>query len=118
VPIEVYNASETDRDGVQATYVIEDDQKQTVARGTFDSVALPVGKNNALGTVILPLSSLSSPAKYTLTVSLAADVKNHWEFWVYPATVPSAEAGNEKQRSASSNSSLIPLPSSHYTFFP
>ena len=112
VPIEVYNASETDREGVQATYVIEDEQKQTVAQGTFDSVALPVGKNNPLGSVILPLSSLSSPAKYTLTVSLSADTRNHWEFWVYPSTVPSAEAGHEKQRSASSNSSLFTLHSS------
>ena len=97
VPIEVYNASETDGQNVQATYEITDEQKQIVAQGTFDSASIPMGKNNPLGTVTLPLRSFGNPAKFTLAVSLAAAsdgssaVKghNHWDFWVYPATVPS-----------------------------
>ncbi len=53
------------------------------ARGT----ALPVG------AVSVPLDRLAAPARYTLRLMLpGTTVRNHWDFWVYPANLPDVPA--------------------------
>ena len=34
-----------------------------------------------------PLAHFDKPTKLTLTVQLADNIKNHWDFWVYPKTI-------------------------------
>jgi len=84
VPVEAYNAFDTNVLEATATYVVTDDSLRVVAQGDLYTGSLPIGKNIPLGTVTLPLESVQSPAKLTLTVQFTDFIKNHWDFWVYP----------------------------------
>ena len=81
VPIEVYNASAGAIQHARATWRIGN------ITGTLPVTTIPVGKNTSLGTITLSLSQFERPTKLTLTVQLADNIKNHWDFWVYPKTI-------------------------------
>ena len=83
IPVEAYNALPADIAEASATYSISSDGR-VLAEGRLASGVLPVGKNHKLGTVCFPLCSVSEPSKLTLTVRIAGDNSNHWDFWVYP----------------------------------
>ena len=83
IPVEAYNALPADIAEASATYSISSDGR-VLAEGRLASGVLPVGKNHKLGTVNFPLCSVSEPSKLTLTVRIAGDNRNHWDFWVYP----------------------------------
>ena len=83
IPVEAYNALPADIAEASATYSISSDGR-VLAEGRLASGVLPVGKNHKLGTVCFPLCSVSEPSKLTLTVRIAGDNRNHWDFWVYP----------------------------------
>ena len=83
IPVEAYNALPDDIAEASATYSISSDGR-VLAEGRLASGVLPVGKNHKLGTVNFPLCSVSEPSKLTLTVRIAGDNRNHWDFWVYP----------------------------------
>jgi len=83
IPVEAYNALPADIAEASATYSISSDGR-VLAEGRLASGVLPVGKNHKLGTVCFPLCSVSEPSKLTLTVRIAGDYRNHWDFWVYP----------------------------------
>ena len=83
IPVEAYNALPADIAEASATYSISSDGR-VLAEGRLASGVLPVGKNHKLGTVCFPLYSVSEPSKLTLTVRIAGDNRNHWDFWVYP----------------------------------
>jgi hypothetical protein len=83
IPVEAYNALPDDIAEASATYSISSDGR-VLAEGRMASGVLPVGKNHKLGTVCFPLCSVSEPSKLTLTVRIAGDNRNHWDFWVYP----------------------------------
>ena len=83
IPVEAYNALPDDIAEASATYSISSDGR-VLAEGRLASGVLPVGKNHKLGTVYFPLCSVSEPSKLTLTVRIAGDNRNHWDFWVYP----------------------------------
>ena len=83
IPVEAYNALPDDIAEASATYSISSDGRM-LAEGRLASGVLPVGKNHKLGTVCFPLCSVSEPSKLTLTVRIAGDNRNHWDFWVYP----------------------------------
>ena len=89
VPIELYNAYSSPLGNVNVRYVISREDGNIVTGGLLKSgVVLPVGKNLQLGTVSYVLDSIQAPVKLTLTVRLSKDIKNHWDFWVYPAQMP------------------------------
>ena len=81
VPIEVYNASAGAIQNTRATWRISD------ITGTLPVTTIPVGKNTSLGTITQSLSQFEMPTKLTLTIQLADNIKNHWDFWVYPKTI-------------------------------
>ena len=83
VPVEVYNAYSSAISGVNATYSILDGEQRLVDSGVLFTGTVPVGKNQQLGTVVLPLDTISKPTKMTLSVQLSGRLQNHWEFWVY-----------------------------------
>lgn len=54
------------------------------ADGTFVKRDLPQGQNIDLGSISVPLSSITESGKYTLSVSIpGTKAYNHWDFWVY-----------------------------------
>ena len=85
IPIEMYSALYTSVEQAKATYAVTDDSGQVCASGLLAQMAIPVGRNIPVGTVRMPLASVSCPAKLTLTVRLDDKIQNHWDFWVYSA---------------------------------
>ena len=83
VPIEVYNALYGNISPIRKSYMITNGHK-IVADGSLSSDSIPVGKNVQIGTVVVPLDSISEPCKLTLKVHIGKQVWNHWDFWVYP----------------------------------
>ncbi len=83
VPIEVYNAFMTSLTDARATYTIMAGDS-IFSQGTLFSGTLPTGKNIALGTISQSLGAVTTPQKLTLTVQFSENIKNHWDFWVYP----------------------------------
>ena len=102
VPVEAYNAFSTNVTDARATYKIHglrntNDELQNganvgdgdtvISQGTLFYGTLPVGKNIDLGTIQLSLAGITAPRKLTLTVQFSDNIKNHWDFWVYPRNV-------------------------------
>ncbi len=78
VPIECYNASNAELTNAKITWGVAG------ISNTLPVTTIPVGKNNELGTVTLPLARYDQPTKLTLTVTIDDVAENHWDFWVYP----------------------------------
>ena len=98
VDVELYNAYKEALTNATTHYTICDNNGNTLTNGTLKGGDIDVGKNIELGNVQLPLNSIESPSRLTLTVSIKADntsetAKNHWDFWVYPdkLQMPSTE---------------------------
>ena len=93
VPIEVYNALWGTISNTPVNCIITDDSLRLYHDVTLSKASLTLGKGNEVGEVVLPLNSITEPTKLTLTAQMSKDVKNHWNFWVYPDTVASNETG-------------------------
>lgn len=98
VDVELYNAYKEALTNATTHYTICDNNGNTLTNGTLKGGDIDVGKNIELGNIHLPLNSIESPSRLTLTVSIKADntsetAKNHWDFWVYPdkQQMPSTE---------------------------
>ena len=83
VPVEAYVACATKLTDAHATYIISHGDS-IVSQGDLFSGTLEIGKDIPLGNITLPLSTIKAPAKLTLTVRFSDNIKNHWDFWVYP----------------------------------
>lgn len=93
VPVELYNAYSEELRGAR----VRVDISSASSSPTPDysrlpaGKAIPVGKNFPLTDVTMPLSGISAPAKFTMTVTVTSDngpaAENKWDFWVYPASV-------------------------------
>ena len=94
VPISAYNAMYGEIQNARNSYVIVDDSMKVIAGGALSVGNIPIGKDINVGTVRLALNSIKSPKKLTLAVLLAGKMKNQWDFWVYPDSIPSETAGN------------------------
>ena len=82
VPIEAMNALWGTLVDCTTTYELWQADTLLIAADTLSVRPVPVGKNNDLGTITIPLSNVTKPAKLTLFVNNIAH--NHWDFWVYP----------------------------------
>ena len=92
VPVQVYNASDGPIQGARISYAIRDVAGRDVDGGTLPGRDIPVGKNNAVGTICFPLSNVTEPSKLTLHVYVGTAIHNSWDFWVYPLDVDDAAA--------------------------
>ena len=84
VPVEVYNAYNSNVTGVRTSYYIRNDSGQVMAGGILSQGDFPIAKNIEVGTVKVALDSIKAPQKLTLVVMLSGKLKNEWDFWVYP----------------------------------
>ena len=85
VPIEMYNAFYGDLSQCTVYYELVRNDSTILRVDTIANCSVPVGKNNPLGTIDIPLDSIPAPSKLTLTVTAGNIVRNHWDFWVYPS---------------------------------
>ena len=59
------------------------------AEGKLPMCDLPVGGNQQLGKISVPLSDITEPTRMMLVVSIpGTDAMNRWNFWVYPTPKP------------------------------
>jgi hypothetical protein len=95
VPVELYNAFSTALSHLNVTYSItENEHQQLIANGLLFTGTVPIGKNIQLGTIVMPLDSITHPTKLTLAVQLSGRIQNHWDFWVYPSQTADADDSN------------------------
>lgn len=84
--------------GRELHYEVTDEAGQVLAEGSTGTFDVPLGHNNSLGTLRLPLQDFSAPARLNLKISLdSTDVSNSWNFWLYPAQLPDSalQAGSD-----------------------
>ena len=105
VPVECYNAFFGDIQDIRAAYYVSNDSMQVYLGGLLFSGSIPLGKNTSLGTIRLPLDSIKTAQKLTLTIVFSGNkYVNHWDFMVVPT-----ETEKEKERPDSLSSSVIRL---------
>ena len=62
--------------------------------GTFARRDYPIGDNQAVGKVEIPLNRFDKPTHLRLRVhTIGTKAMNEWDFWVYPENVDMTEAG-------------------------
>jgi len=84
-PIEAYNAYWGSFDEIDCSWLVTADGGRIVSEGSLGKQLIPIGKQNSLGEVVLPLDTISQPQKLTLCVRLQGGLmSNQWDFWVYP----------------------------------
>ena len=83
VPVEAYNAFVTSLTDARATYIIKDGDS-IFSQGHLFTGTLQTGKNIPLGTIEQSLAAITTPRKLTLMVQFSENIKNSWDFWVYP----------------------------------
>lgn len=84
VPLEMYNAYIGGFKSTSTAYTVQSADSAVLFRGVLPAREIPLGKNNELGVVSIPLNGVAAPAKLTLTATTGGVVSNHWDFWVYP----------------------------------
>ncbi len=95
VDLEVMNACSGSLPDTNLDYAITDSNGNTLMKNSVAMTGLTVGKNHKATTVAMPLSDLPAPAKYTLTANLGDAGRNHWEFWVYPDSLPQTDLADD-----------------------
>lgn len=84
---EIAHFGEKELIGVTAEWTLSNQEGETVARGQFPTLDIPIGNGIRLGTIEQPLSIISKPSQLLLTLK-AGEYENAWNIWVYPAQLP------------------------------
>ena len=67
---------------------------ENIKEGTVAKKSFPVGDVQTVGNIDIPLSGITTPVHLRLNVEIkGTDIENHWDFWVYPQKVETAENG-------------------------
>lgn len=85
-----YGASPIKRNTLR--WQLDNQEGQTVGKGTISTSSIPCAVTDTLGTVEVPLLSIARPQKLTLKVSLE-HYRNEWDIWVYPRQQDSPQEG-------------------------
>lgn len=73
---------------------ITDEGGAVLRSGSFDELVLELENAQEAGQVSMDLTSIGTAQKLTLTSRLkGSDIRNQWEFWVYPSSLVLPEAG-------------------------
>ncbi|XWW47242.1 beta-glucuronidase [Fibrella sp. USSR17] len=90
--LELFHFGKAPLTKARINWTLTDAKQAVVASGHFDQAAIPIGSNNAIGKITVPLTGQTKAQKLTLTASLAGtSTTNDWEVWVYPTTVAEAK---------------------------
>ncbi len=91
---EVANFSDGQLSSIQPEWMLQNSKGVIIAQGSLRTQDVPVGNAFQLGSVSVPLTSISVADQLTLSVQLAGtSYRNSWSIWVYPEELP--EAGRE-----------------------
>jgi hypothetical protein len=70
--------------GIIPEWKIKDKRGKIIQSGKLPKTNIPLGNGFKLGNISFPLTSVPTPEKLILEVTLNS-VSNSWDFWVYPA---------------------------------
>ena len=82
--IEIAHYGESPLTACQPEWKITGQKGRLIQSGQFSKTDIPLGNAFNLGKISFPLSSVSSPEKRTLEVTVNR-LSNSWDFWVYPS---------------------------------
>ena len=89
--VEIAHYGEQPLVNAAAVWRVVDPAGRSVASGAWPAATIPIGKNMPLGHVHVDLARLAAPQAYKLVVGIAGTpYENDWNFWLYPAGVPTA----------------------------
>ncbi|WP_375443988.1 sugar-binding domain-containing protein [uncultured Fibrella sp.] len=90
--LELFHFGKAPLTKARINWTLTDANQAVVASGHFDQATIPIGSNNAIGKISVPLTSQNKAQKLTLTASLAGtSTTNDWDIWVYPTIVADAK---------------------------
>jgi len=73
-------------------WIISSSDGTVLKSGKLDVQEIPVGLSTLATKHSLALEGLPAPAQYSFSVAVAGtQIKNAWNFWVYPSTIPQKE---------------------------
>jgi hypothetical protein len=92
VDVEIAHFGEAPLKDASPFWAVADVNGFVPANGRWQPKDIPIGKNIPLGKVSVDLASLPAPGQYQLMVALqdgaAKNIRNFWNFWVYPTNAP------------------------------
>jgi hypothetical protein len=93
--IDVANYSAKDLSNVEFVWRITKNDKAQIKAGKFNVASVPTGGLTRVGSIEYSLSDIKEPAKLNLEVEFVGlPYANDWDFWVYPATLPSLDTSD------------------------
>ena len=64
---------------------LNDSTGHLLKSGRYGKHRIPLGANNSVGKISVPLGSITKPTKLTLSLTIAEENRsNEWNIWVYP----------------------------------
>ncbi len=88
--IDVANYSAADLYNVELIWRITQSNKSLIKDGKFNVSSLPMGGLTRVGNIEYSLRGMQVPGRFNLEIELVGTpYANDWDFWVYPATLPS-----------------------------
>lgn len=86
--VEISNYSLKKLSNQRLVWKITNESGTTLYEGKMKLNEVSLGYNRNLGNIQVPLSEVKSAQKLTVSVAIAgSDYRNHWNVWVYPATL-------------------------------
>lgn len=74
----------TPMEGVTAEWNIRTDDGKSIASGHFDKVDVPNSELIELGNIAADLSAVKKASRLTVSLTVADEITNEWNIWVYP----------------------------------
>ncbi len=93
--IDLANYSSKDLTDVVLDWRITNDNGELVQTGKLKAATVPTGGLTQVGNIKLPLGDIKDAARLNLDVELVdLPYANDWDFWVFPAKLPSVNTDN------------------------
>jgi hypothetical protein len=91
--LEVFHFGSHPLKNISSQWKITDSKGTVIAQGSLKERDIPIDNCIPLGNVSLPLSKITKAEKLNLEVSVDRHM-NNWDFWVYPAELPTLNKGD------------------------
>lgn len=91
--VEIANFSGSVLENSTVKWKLSNISAEVLKKGAFESTSIPIGQNNKIATLEIPLNFVEKASQFTLSV-LVGEYENNWKIWVYP--VSKSEINKEK----------------------